>query len=98
MQNIDREKILQKLSAVKPDLEKRYGLTRIGIFGSVARNEAKQYSDIDVVVEMQPDLLKRVSLKDELEELFGIEVDVVRYRHGMNVFLKNRIDSEAIYV
>ncbi len=83
---------------LKPELEQRYGVTRIGIFGSVARNEAHNESDIDIVVDMAPDILKRVNLKAELELLFGKKVDVVRYWHGMNNYLKARIDQEAIYV
>jgi hypothetical protein len=47
---------------------------------------------------MPPDLLKRVRLKAELENLFGREVDVIRYRDSLNPYLKARIDREAIYV
>ncbi|MFQ3618999.1 MAG: nucleotidyltransferase family protein [Cyanobacteriota bacterium] len=90
--------VIQKLHCLKPELEQRYGITRIGIFGSVARSEAHSGSDIDIVIEMAPDLLKRASLKAELELLFGRNVDVVRYWHGMNRFLKMRIDKEAVYV
>jgi uncharacterized protein len=90
--------VIKKLRHLKPQLEQRYGVTRIGIFGSVARNEAHNESDVDIVVDMAPDLLKRVSLKAELELFFGKKVDVVRYWHGMNHYLKARIDREAIYV
>jgi uncharacterized protein len=90
--------VIKKLRHLKPQLEQRYGVTRIGIFGSVARNEAHSESDVDIVVDMAPDLLKRVSLKAELELFFGKKVDVVRYWHGMNHYLKARIDQEAIYV
>ena len=90
--------VIKKLRHLKPELEERYGVTRIGIFGSVARNEAHNGSDIDIVVDMAPDLLKRVSLKAELELLFDKKVDVVRYWHGMNHYLKARIDLEAVYV
>ena len=90
--------VIKKLRHLKPELEERYGVTRIGIFGSVARNEAHNGSDIDIVVDMAPDLLKRVSLKAELELLFDKKVDVVRYWHGMNHYLKARIDQEAVYV
>lgn len=93
-----REIILRELQRLKPDFERRYGVTRIGIFGSCARNEIREDSDIDVVVEMKPDLIKRVSLKAELESFFGKKIDVVRYRRGMNGFLKKRIDKEALYV
>ena len=90
--------VIKKLRHLKPELEQRYGVTRIGIFGSVARNEAHNESDIDIVVDMSPDLLKRVSLKAELELIFDKKVDVVRYWYGMNNYLKARIDQEAVYV
>lgn len=95
---MDNTDVITKLRYLKPKLEQRYGVTRIGIFGSVARNEAHNESDIDIVVDMAPDLLKRVSLKAELELYFGKKVDVIRYWHGMNDYLKARIDQEAIYV
>jgi hypothetical protein len=47
---------------------------------------------------MQPDLIKRATLKAELESIFGKRIDVVRYRSGMNGFLKKRIDEDAFYV
>ena len=84
--------------SLKPELEERYALDRIGIFGSVAREENRPTSDIDIVVYMPPDLLKRVRLKAELEKLFGREVDLIRYRDSLNPYLKARIDREAIYV
>jgi uncharacterized protein len=90
--------IIQKLRPLKPELEARYGVTRIGIFGSVARNQAHHGSDIDIVVDMAPDILNRVSLKAELELLFGTKVDVVRYWHSMNNYLKGRIDRGTVYV
>ncbi len=90
--------VIKKLRHLKPELEQRYGVTRIGIFGSVARIEAHSESDVDIVVDMTPDLLKRISLKAELELLLGKKVDVIRYWHGMNNYLKVRIDQEAIYL
>ncbi|MEA5535629.1 nucleotidyltransferase family protein [Crocosphaera sp. XPORK-15E] len=93
-----KSEILVQLQSVKSELAERYAITQIGIFGSVARNEDHQTSDIDVVVQMSPDLLKRVRLKAELEKLFGREVDVIRYRDSMNPYLKARIDRDVIYV
>jgi len=93
-----KDEVLALLCTLKPDLAERFAIHQIGIFGSVARNEARQDSDIDVVVHMQPDMLKRVRLKAELENAFGREVDVVRYRDSMNPYLKARIDRDVIYV
>jgi uncharacterized protein len=52
----NRDAVLKNLRILKPSLEKRYGITRIGIFGSFARNDIRDDSDIDIVVEMRPDL------------------------------------------
>ena len=95
----NRETILQELRRLKPDLEQRYGVTKIGIFGSFARSEIHRDSDVDVVVEMrEPDLFYMVHIKEILEESFRRPVDVIRYRAMMNRRLKARIDREAVYV
>ena len=93
-----RDTILTILTAHKQDLTKRYGITRLGIFGSVARNETTESSDVDVVVEMPPDLFQMVHVKAELERILSVSVDLIRYQKYLNVFLKRRIDAEAIYV
>jgi len=97
--NIDnRDAVLQELRRLKPDLERQYGVTKIGIFGSFARNEIHKGSDIDVVVEMrEPDLFYMVHIKETLEDRFKRPVDVIRYRGLMNRYLKARIDREAVY-
>lgn len=94
---VSKDDVLQELRRLKKDLEARYGVTRIGVFGSIARDEASTGSDVDVVVEMRPNLFMRAALKAELESRFGRPVDVIRYRHGMNAHLKRRIDREAHY-
>lgn len=93
-----RETALSELREHKQELEK-YGVTRVGIFGSVARDEAREESDVDVVVELKtPDLFLMVDLKEKLESILGTKVDLIRYSKRMNQFLKNRIDKEALYV
>ena len=93
-----QEAALKILREHKRELEEQYGVTRLGIFGSIARDEATDSSDVDVVVEMAPDLFGRVSLKEELETISGTKVDLVRYWRRMNHYLKRRIDTEAHYV
>ncbi len=94
----DKNTILSAIKNYFPKLSDKYSITRIGIFGSVARNEANSESDIDIVVEMEPDLFKRSALKIELENLLESEVDLVRYSNKMNHNLKERIDREVLYV
>jgi predicted nucleotidyltransferase len=90
--------VIKELGALKAHLRASYGVSRIGLFGSTARDENGELSDLDIVVEMEPDLFKRVLLRSELESHFRRPVDVVRYRTGMNPRLKSRIDREALYV
>ena len=92
------ETALEELRRLKPDFERRYGVTRIGIFGSFARNEMHNDSDIDIVVEMlEPDLFYLVHIKGMLEDRLKRPVHVIRYRALMNRYLKVRIDREAVY-
>ena len=89
---------LQLLQAYKLQYAIRYGISRIGIFGSVARGEQQEGSDVDVYVELSsPDLFSLVHIKDELQQLFGCTVDVVRLRDNMNELLKRSIIEEGIY-
>jgi hypothetical protein len=78
---ITRDAVLQELHKLKPELEKRYGVTKIGIFGSVARNEIRADSDIDVVIKMcEPDPFSMVHIKETLGEDFNRPVDIIRYQ------------------
>jgi hypothetical protein len=80
------------------ELSAKYGVTRLGIFGSVARGEAGGASDVDIVVEMPPDLFKMVHMKEDLEEILAAPVDLIRYHRFLCDYRKRRIDHEAIYV
>ena len=95
---MQRDQVLSILSNHKTELEQHYRINKVGIFGSVARNSAKDDSDIDIVVEMEPNMLLKVQLKEELEQLLGSKVDLIRYWKRMNPYLKARIDREAHYV
>lgn len=87
------------LKKFKENNAQKYNIDEIGIFGSFARDEAKEDSDIDICLKSKvADMFMLVHLKDELHELFNKNVDIVRIRENMNPFLKNRINKEAIYV
>lgn len=90
---------LEILRRHKNEFEEKYGITEIGVFGSVARGESGLQSDVDVVVKMKkPDLFYMVHIKDELESEYKTSVDIIHYRERMNPLLKQRIDREAVYV
>jgi uncharacterized protein len=95
---LSREAVLLELKKHLSLFERLYGVTKIGIFGSAARDELRPNSDIDVVVEMrEPDLFFLVHIKEALETEFGRHVDIIRYRSTMNRYLKARIEREACY-
>jgi predicted nucleotidyltransferase len=84
---------LKTLKSVNTNIKK------LGLFGSIARNADTENRDIDVVVELtDPDMFVMIGIKQDIEEKYGPHVDIVRYRETMNPFLKDRIDSEALYV
>ena len=94
-----KKQVLETLNQFKNIYLEKYGVTALGIFGSTARDETHEDSDIDIVVKMKkPDLFYLVHIKEELQEVYDAKVDIVRYREKMNPFLKKRIDNEAIYV
>ena len=77
-------------------IAKKHGARNIRLFGSVARGEDDEQSDIDFLVEMEPDrsLLDRAALQLELQELLGRNVDVVSER-GIKPRIRDRVLQEA---
>ncbi len=93
------DKALSILKKRKMEFSENYGVTEIGIFGSLVRREERSDSNVDVVVKMKkPDIFFMVHIKEELESDYRTKVDIVHYRKKMNAFLKKRINREAIYV
>jgi Predicted nucleotidyltransferases len=75
----------------------KYGARNVRVFGSVARGEADEQSDIDLLVEFEPNrsLLDHAGLWVELQELLGVKVDVVSER-GLKPRIRQRVLQEAI--
>ena len=94
---------LQILKAHEPEL-RRQGVTHAAVFGSVARGEAGAASDVDILIDLDPefrlDLFDSVNIKLCIAALFGIDslegpVDVVN-RRMLKPLLRQQILSEAI--
>lgn len=75
----------------------RHGASNVRIFGSVARDEATEESDVDFLVELEPDrsLLDHAALMVDLEELLGRRVDVATER-GLKPSFRERVLGEAV--
>jgi hypothetical protein len=75
------EEILSALRQARPELAKRFGVTRLAIFGSYARGEQREDSDVDVLVEVDPSIgLRFVDLADRVEAILGLRSEVVSRR------------------
>jgi predicted nucleotidyltransferase len=96
-----RSDIMAYLSDNKSRILRDYHLTKIGLFGSVARGEADESSDIDLIIEFEPgtkDIYSlKIKLKEEIQNTFNRPVDVCRLKYIKPIF-KNQIQSETKYV
>lgn len=90
--------IRNSLSAQKEQLFKRYPIKSLAIFGSYARNEQREDSDLDLIVEFNDTIgSKFIQLGDELEDYIGFRVDLVS-RGGIKDRYFQSIKSDLIYV
>lgn len=94
----NREVILNYLKEHKNEFMQKYNVEKIGLFGSYARNEAREDSDIDIFVQMKPDFFKLVGLKQQIEEDLGKKVDVIRKHKHIKPLLLRMIEKDILYV
>lgn len=94
------EEYLKILRDSKAYLMQTYHITQLGIFGSVARNEQKETSDVDVYFEAAPmGLFTLARLKSELEKLLDCSVDLLRMRKQLDgTYLQQSVMKDLIYV
>ncbi len=91
--------IIEELKKLKPILKNRFGIEEFAVFGSIARGEEKENSDIDIVI-LKMNIksgLDIVKAQYFLESKFQRKVDIGLYR-AMKTFIKKRIKKELIYV
>ena len=90
---------LQKLQQFKQQYSSEYGIERIGLFGSVARGEHTENSDIDIYYEGKSLGLKSlVEFPMQLEKFFGVHVDVIRKHNNLRPAFVKRIMKDIVYV
>ena len=98
-QRVTLEELRDALRALLPSLEREYGVTSIELFGSYVRGEQDEESDLDVLVEFDPDrglsLFDFVGLQQELSDRLGVRVDLVEKR-SIRPRLRDRILHEAV--
>ncbi|WP_375326087.1 nucleotidyltransferase family protein [Flagellimonas sp. GZD32] len=92
------QNITTKLSKLKVRLSERYPISSMALFGSYARNEQTDSSDVDILVEFNGKIgIKFIDLANELEKSLGLKVDLVS-KKGVKEQYLNTILSDLIYV
>jgi predicted nucleotidyltransferase len=93
------DEYIRLLHDYKQKKASEYGIERIGIFGSVARGEQTESSDVDILYESDTITLFRMGgLLDDLENLLGTHVDLVQRHKYLRPNFVQRIEKEIIYV
>jgi len=87
------------LAKHKTELIEKYGVKEIGVFGSYVKEEQKETSDVDILVEFNRPvgMLTFINLKNYLSDLFGVNVDLVM-KKALKPRIGRRILNEVVYV
>jgi uncharacterized protein len=96
---MNRSRVLELLAQSKPILATRYGVTRLALFGSTARDTARSNSDIDILVAFDgPATSERYfGVQFYLEDLFGSPIDLVTEK-ALREELRSSVEKEAVHV
>jgi hypothetical protein len=90
-------RLLDQLRGAVPEMKERFGVRKIGVFGSAARGEAGPDSDVDVLVEFEDPAFDRyMDLKFYLEDLFGRPCDLV-IEESLKERLRGSVLGEVLY-
>jgi predicted nucleotidyltransferase len=96
---IDRDGVIAALRAHQPELRRR-GVRHAALFGSIARGEGKRTSDVDILIELDPQapvgLFEYVGITQYLADLFRVRVDVAN-QSSLKPLVRSTIERDAIY-
>ena len=96
---MERDDVIAKLRAHEADLQ-QIGVARLYLFGSVARQDARPDSDVDLFFDTgnaRFSLIELVDVQDRVSDILGTETDVMT-RASLHPMLRDRIEAEALRV
>lgn len=79
-------------------LQQQYGMTSMSLFGSIARGEQKEDSDVDVLVELPPVFYNACAANDYLEDILNCRVDMVRKHDRLTPFFLKQVEHDGIRI
>ncbi len=94
-----KEKILKTIKDEFSYLNEKYGVRKIGLFGSYSRGEAREGSDIDLLVEFEKPIgfFKFIELEDHLTHRLGVKVELVT-DDALKPLVKPQVMEDIVYV
>ena len=93
---LSRQECIDKILANAKTIIEEYNVRSLRLFGSLARNQQHESSDVDVFVEMEPSIYKIIGLQEFLESLLGCHVDLIRKHRNNDAFLLKQIEKDGI--
>ena len=94
---IDKTNILNYLKEHYSEFKNKYNVEKIGLFGSYARDEATENSDIDIFVKMKPSIFDMVAIKEQIENDLNRKVDIIREHKNIKPIFLKMIQKDLIY-
>lgn len=91
-----RQEYIDILRSHSDELRAKFGITYMKLFGSVAKDEHREDSDVDLFVVMPPKAYTLCAAADYLESILGKSVDLVRQHRNMRPFFLNQINKYGI--
>lgn len=95
---ITRKECISRIQANSQTIIEEYGVRSLRLFGSLARDEQKESSDVDVFVDMDPDIIKMAGLKQYLEDLLKCKVDLIRKHNNNDLYLLKQVEKDGIFI
>jgi len=95
---MNKKNILDYLKEHYQEFQEKYNIEQIGLFGSYARDEATNDSDIDIFVKMPPKIFDMLAIKEQIEEDLQTKVDIIREHNHMKPLFVEMIHKDLINV
>ena len=92
------EEYIELLVAHAEELQIRFGITSMRLFGSVARGDHHEGSDVDIFVTMPPKFFNYIEAAQYLEQLLGCHVDLISDHKNLRPFFKKQIEQDGINI
>ena len=92
------EEFIELIASHEEELRTKFGITSMRLFGSVARGEHHEGSDVDIYVTMPPKFFIFIEAAQYLEQLLGCHVDLISDHKNLRPFFKQQIEKDGINI